>query len=140
MTVEQRRTAPRQATSFGDSLKRQRLERGVSLREMAQATKISVRYLEALERNDFAALPGGAFTKGFVRAYATFVGLDPEEMINHYLLEMSKRRTEPEPEAFTSAEDRRRTRLRIALVVTVGVMLLALLGWAAWWLLNRFGS
>jgi cytoskeleton protein RodZ len=140
MSVEQRRTGTREATSFGDSLKRQRLERSVNLREMSQATKISVRYLEALERNDFAALPGGAFTKGFVRAYAMFVGLDPEEMINHYLLEMSKRRTEPEPEAFTSAEDRRRTRLKVALVITAVVTLLALLGWAAWWLLNRFGS
>jgi cytoskeleton protein RodZ len=140
MSVEQRRTGTREATSFGDSLKRQRLERSVNLREMSQATKISVRYLEALERNDFAALPGGAFTKGFVRAYAMFVGLDPEEMINHYLLEMSKRRTEPEPEAFTSAEDRRRTRLKVALVITAVVTFLALLGWAAWWLLNRFGS
>ena len=45
--------------SFGDELRRERELRQVSLREVSQATKISLRYLEALERNDFAGLPGG---------------------------------------------------------------------------------
>jgi cytoskeleton protein RodZ len=57
------------------------------LREVAQVTKINIRYLEAIERNDFAYLPGGLFNRGFVRAYCKHIGVDPEVMVNAYLLE-----------------------------------------------------
>src|SRR5262249_7627261 len=46
---------------------------------------ISKRYLEALERGDFSRLPAPVFTRGFIRAYAGYLGLDPEEMVNAYL-------------------------------------------------------
>ena len=75
-------------TGFGDELKRHRLLREVSLESIAAATKISVRHLQALERGDFARLPAPVFTRGFIRAYATFLGLDPEEMVNAYLSEI----------------------------------------------------
>jgi cytoskeletal protein RodZ len=74
-------------TSFGAELRRERELRQISLREVAQATKINLRYLEALERNDFAYLPGGLFNRGFVRAYCEHIGVDPEAMVNAYLLE-----------------------------------------------------
>ena len=51
-------------------MKRAREERGVSLRQIADATKISVSALEALERNDISRLPGGIFSRAFVRSYA----------------------------------------------------------------------
>lgn len=73
--------------SFGEELKRERELREISLREVAEATKVNIRFLEAMERNDFSSLPGGLFNKGFVRAYAQFVGIDPEAMVNAYLLE-----------------------------------------------------
>src|SRR5262245_202162 len=74
-------------SSFGESLKRERELRQISLREISEATKINLRYLEALERNDFRHLPGGVFNKGFVRAYAQFIGVDPEVMTTAYLQE-----------------------------------------------------
>jgi cytoskeletal protein RodZ len=74
--------------SFGEELRRERELRKISLREVAQATKINVRYLEALERNDFAHLPGGLFNRGFVRAYCEYIGVDSEAMVNAYLLEV----------------------------------------------------
>ena len=74
-------------TGFGEELKRHRLLREVSLESIAAATKISVRHLQALERGDFAKLPAPVFTRGFIRAYAGFLGLDPEEMVNAYLSE-----------------------------------------------------
>lgn len=74
-------------SSFGEELKRERELRQISLREVSEATKINLRYLEALERNDFRHLPGGVFNKGFVRAYSEYVGIDPEAMVNAYLLE-----------------------------------------------------
>lgn len=73
--------------SFGEELRRERELRQISLREVSQATKINIRYLEAMERNDFAYLPGGLFNRGFVRAYCKHIGVDPEVMVNAYLLE-----------------------------------------------------
>ena len=73
--------------TFGEELKRHRLLREVSLESIAAATKISVRHLQALERGDLLRLPAPVFTRGFIRAYADFLGLDPEEMVNAYLSE-----------------------------------------------------
>lgn len=73
--------------SFGEEFKRERELRQISLREVSEATKISLRHLEALERNEFEQLPGGVFNRGFVRAYADFIGVSPEDMVNAYLLQ-----------------------------------------------------
>jgi cytoskeleton protein RodZ len=70
--------------SFGEELRREREIRGISLKEIADATKISKRFLEALERNDHKTLPAPVFTRGFVREYARYVGLNVEEMVNRY--------------------------------------------------------
>src|SRR6266850_102032 len=77
--------------SFGESLKRERELREISLRQISEATKINLRYLEALEENRFDALPGGLFNKGFIRAYATYIGIDCEATVNSYLHEVSAR-------------------------------------------------
>ncbi|MGE0449139.1 MAG: helix-turn-helix domain-containing protein [Vicinamibacterales bacterium] len=77
--------AERQSADFGARLRDAREGQGVSLRVIADATKISVRALEALERNDISQLPGGIFSRAFVRAYAVQVGLDPEETIAEFL-------------------------------------------------------
>lgn len=71
--------------SFGEILKRERELRDISLRQVAEATKISIRYLEALEQGRFDILPGGLFNKGFIRAYCTYIGLDGEAMVTSYL-------------------------------------------------------
>ena len=71
--------------SFGRKLREARERRGVSLRQIANATKISVSVLEALERNDISRLPGGIFGRGFVRSYAVEVGLDPETTIQEFI-------------------------------------------------------
>jgi cytoskeleton protein RodZ len=70
---------------FGASLCQARERRGVSLRQIADATKISVPALEALERNEIARLPGGIFSRSFVRAYAREVGLDPEQAVRDFV-------------------------------------------------------
>ncbi len=73
------------APDFGSRLKRAREARRVSLREIANATKISVGALEALERNDISRLPGGIFSRGIVRSYALEVGLDPEDTVRDFI-------------------------------------------------------
>ncbi len=68
-------------TSFGEKLRHEREMRGVSLREIAEATKISVRFLQALEEDRLDVLPGGLFPRAFVKQYASFLGLDTEALL-----------------------------------------------------------
>src|SRR5216110_132713 len=77
--------APDRPSDFGSKLREARERRGVSLRQIANATKISVGVLEALERNDISKLPGGIFGRAFVRSYAIEVGLDPETTIQSFI-------------------------------------------------------
>lgn len=72
-------------TSFGGWLRQQREVREISLREIAEASKISLRYLEAFEQDRYDLLPSPVFAKGFLRQYALYVGLDVDEVMNHYL-------------------------------------------------------
>lgn len=72
-------------TDFGGKLRLARERRGVSLRQIALSTKISVAALEALERNDMSRLPGGIFSRAFVRSYALEIGLDPDDTVREFL-------------------------------------------------------
>lgn len=77
------------ALGFGEELRRERQIREISLEEISSATKISVRLLTALEQGDVRRLPAPAFTRGFIRAYARHLGIDPEEKVNAYLADLS---------------------------------------------------
>jgi cytoskeleton protein RodZ len=70
---------------IGAHLREARERAGITLREIAAATKISMPALEALERNDVARLPGGIFVRAFVRAYAKEVGLDPDDAVRRFV-------------------------------------------------------
>ena len=72
-------------SDFGARMRQAREQRGVSLRQIADATKIGISQLEALERNDIARLPGGIFSRGFVRSYAAEIGADPEQTVRDFL-------------------------------------------------------
>jgi cytoskeletal protein RodZ len=80
----------RTSSGFGGRLRDARERRGVSLRQIANSTKISVGVLEALERNDISKLPGGIFGRAFVRSYAIEVGLDPEATIQDFITNFPK--------------------------------------------------
>src|ERR1700722_8980381 len=71
--------------TFGEKLRKQREQRGISLDAISTITKISTRMLRAIEDEHFDQLPGGVFSKGFVRAYARQVGLNEEEAVADYL-------------------------------------------------------
>jgi cytoskeletal protein RodZ len=75
------------STPFGEHLKREREMRGVSLEEVAAATRISPRFLEAIENEQWDQLPGGVFNRGFIRAIARFLGLDEDSLVAEYALE-----------------------------------------------------
>ena len=120
---------PAEAT-FGEELKRQRLLREVSLESIAAATKISVRHLQALERGDFAKLPAPVFTRGFIRAYAAHLGLDPEEMVNAYLSDMTG--SPAGKPSVPGAGASRRPSLRAVVLGVVGAAVAVLIGAAIW--------
>ena len=69
---------------FGAELAQAREQRGITLPELARRTKIGVDALKAIERGDLTALPGGLYTRGFLRAYAREVGLNPDEIVRRY--------------------------------------------------------
>lgn len=71
--------------TFGENLRRERELRGISLHEIAEATKISARFLQALEQDRFDVLPGGLFRRTFVRQYAKHVGLDADRVVAEFL-------------------------------------------------------
>jgi cytoskeleton protein RodZ len=93
-------------TDVGGKLRVARERRGISLRQISEATKISVMALEALERNDPSRLPGGIFTRAIVRAYATQVGLDPETTVREFLTRFA---LETEPYTLAAAVKAART-------------------------------
>ncbi len=117
------------ALTFGEELRRERLIREVSLEEISAATKISIRLLIALEASDLAKLPAPVFTRGFIRSYSRHLGLDPDEMVNAYLADLS-----PEKSRDSSAKKGRlrsrflrgRRAAASTIVVSVTVILLVL--------------
>ena len=75
---------------FGAYLKSERELRGVPLEEVSANTKIHIRFLQALENNQFDKLPGEVFTKGYIRSFAKVIGFDEHEMLSVYDETISK--------------------------------------------------
>ena len=68
-------------TPLGETLQRARLARGVTLQEAERTTRISRRYLEALENENFGLLPAPVYARGFLRTYARYLGLEPKDLL-----------------------------------------------------------
>jgi cytoskeletal protein RodZ len=81
--------------SFGESLRRERELRGVTLEEISLATRISTRFLKAIEEERWNELPGGVFNRGFVRAMARYIGLDEENTVAEYVLAVGNSASAP---------------------------------------------
>jgi cytoskeleton protein RodZ len=89
--------------SFGNKFKSARESLGVTLDEIAQETRISTRYLRAIESESFDVLPGGVFNRGFIRTYASWIGLDPQAAVDEYRdLASGIESDEPEPDPATT--------------------------------------
>jgi cytoskeletal protein RodZ len=77
--------------SIGEKLRLARETRGIALRDISEQTRISMRYLEAIETDDYKRLPGGIFNRSFIRAYAKFIGYDENDAIEDYARTMRER-------------------------------------------------
>lgn len=107
--------------SFGETLRRERELRGIELRDVAEATKISVRFLRALESDRTDVLPGGLFPRAFVRQYATYLGLDPERTVAEYLFASSGQALEAPALASPTPKPRARRGFLMALLAAAAV-------------------
>src|SRR5579872_2814991 len=120
---------------FGEHLKREREMRGVSLEEICAATRISTRFLEALETETWEQLPGGVFNRGFVRAVARFLGLDEDGLVAECALAMKQSGVaieEPSPHGARLAPNspgEGRARWWIGAAAVVLLVAAAWLGW-----------
>ena len=115
---------------FGGKLRQAREARGISLRQIAASTKISVVALEALERNDASKLPGGIFSRSFVRSYAAAVGLDPDQTVNEFLDRFEEQAPAPAqaariPEEEIAFERRKQVAARVFLVAVAVMIVVA---------------
>lgn len=117
--------------TIGKYLKRVRETCGYSLEDVAGITRINLRYLEAIEEDDFAKIPGETFSHGFIRSYARCIGISDEE-ISRKISETLK--TEPQAVNTQNQHDmaersavRKRGKARIILPAAAGVILAALL-------------
>jgi transcriptional regulator with XRE-family HTH domain len=70
--------------AFGPNLRRIRIQRGISLERISEATKVSADFWVGLERNDFSRWPSGIYARAYVRAYAFEIGVDPEATVNEF--------------------------------------------------------
>jgi len=87
--------------TLGEKLRQAREERGISISEVAEQTRISPHYLELIEVDDYRTLPGGIFNKGFVKSYAKYVGIDEIEALQDYSKIVSTQSGEPNDEPKT---------------------------------------
>jgi cytoskeleton protein RodZ len=115
--------------NFGTHLREARERRGVSLRQIATSTRISIRTLEALENNEIKKLPGGIFSRAFVRSYAQEIGLDPDETVREFVHQFP---LEHVTAGTKSANDRvvahgeegvRRRQQQVSLAVTLAILI-----------------
>ncbi|MEK6304315.1 MAG: helix-turn-helix domain-containing protein [Acidobacteriota bacterium] len=84
--------------TLGEELRRKREERGITLAEISESTRIGTRFLKAIETDNFSTLPGGIFTRSFIRAYAKQVGMNEDEAITLYQQQITGPTDEPQEE------------------------------------------
>jgi cytoskeletal protein RodZ len=119
---------------FGEHLKREREMRGVSIEEIAAATRISPRFLEALENERWEQLPGGAFNRGFIRSVARFLGMDEDGLVAEYALDTGNGSS---PAAVPLRTSRPVPKPWFTLVVAALVLAVLLMG--GWFVVSRYG-
>jgi cytoskeleton protein RodZ len=137
-------SAEAETASFGGWLRRQREMREISLRDIADRTKISLRYLQAMEEDRFDLLPAPIFAKGFLREYARYVGLSPDEVVNHYLAVQQQQSPEEDgvkkDQTLVNRPYRQVKPVRswtYGLFLVLAVLVLIALIWALVWYNNR---
>lgn len=122
-------------STIGEKLRLEREAQGIALRDISEQTRISIRYLEAIDADDYKRLPGGIFNRSFIRAYAKFIGYDEHSALEDYARTL-RERGESDDEGSKSHhsrvytdEDVRRSPLK---TLVLAIIILAALSLAVW--------
>ncbi len=129
-------------SDIGDSLREARIRKGLTIKDVEDVTKIRSKYLEALEENDYEVLPGSTYAKAFLRTYASFLKLDPDELLEEYQQRPEVRREEggivrnevvQQPRSRTATERKkqrtRRSQRGYVVVTVLAIVIIFLLAW-----------
>src|SRR5947209_16669163 len=125
------------AAGIGEKLRLEREARGIALRDISEQTRISMRYLEGIEADDYRRLPGGIFNRSFIRAYAKFIGYDEEQAIEEYAHTLREQGESPDDstkpfrsQVYTDdAAGQTRSPMKTLLLAIVILVLLSLAVW-----------
>jgi cytoskeletal protein RodZ len=113
-------------SELGQLLKKARLEKGISLEDMQETTKIRKRYLEAIEDGNYKVLPGNFYVRAFIKSYSESVGLDPNEVLSLYrnVIPVSKveNQVEPTPRKRTGVKTNDRWSKRVTTLVFISFL------------------
>ena len=124
---------------IGNSLREARERQGLGYPEIELATKIRGKYIRALEEEDFTAIPGDAYIRGFLRTYSEYLGLDGDVYVEEYasrFLTSWRDELPPRPPRRRVRPHQRRLERRAVLLVVGGIALVTALIFAAW----RYGG
>jgi cytoskeletal protein RodZ len=136
------------AASFGEQLRMAREARNISLREVSEQTRISMRYLEAIETDDYQRLPGGIFNRSFIKAYAKQIGFDEKEALEGYARMAREQGDSPDdiistpyqPLVYTDASTRSPLVTGLLTVIILAVLSLGVYAGLHWYLRQRGGA
>ena len=117
---------------IGTSLREARLRQGLDFPELEQATKIRAKYLRALEEEQFDLLPAQTYVKGFLRAYAEYLGLDGQLYVDEYNSRYVVGEEESPFRPRTTAPRSPRLQSRVVLLTLLGIALVTALVIVAW--------
>jgi hypothetical protein len=124
---------------IGNSLRTARERQGLGYPEIELATKIRAKYIRALEEEDFTAIPGDAYIRGFLRTYADYLGLDGDVYVDEYgsrFITSWRDELPPRPEKRRVPRRERPIERRAVLLVLAGIVAVTALVFAAW----RYGG
>ena len=119
---------------IGTSLREARERQGLGYPEIELATKIRAKYIRALEEEDFTSIPGDAYIRGFLRSYAEYLGLDGDVYVDEYASRFVtgwRDELPPRPERRRIRTRERSIERRAVVLVLVGIVLVAILVFAA---------
>jgi len=123
---------------IGNTLREARVRRSITLQQVEEDTKIRVKYVQAMENEDFDVMPGATFVKGFLRTYSEYLSLDPEVMLDEY---RSRGRTTGEIQepfggvSMLGAPRGHRGRNTVVFVAVICILVLGVI-----WMLGRGGD
>jgi cytoskeletal protein RodZ len=137
--------------SIGEQLKQIREDKNIPLEEVANATKISKRYLQAIEEGNYSLIPGQTYVIGIIRNYARYLGLDPKPIIEQYSKLILPNDDDIKPVTMTRGNQRnnqknnqrnnqrRVAHKRVGILLIVIVFLILCLAGLVWWYGKQLG-